>query len=219
LTAFVALLASSFAMYRRMAAAEKEVVQLRKIAGHLDIEDKRIFYAIAVENEYYDITNSWRWRIFLPPGFCYILHFEIEGDQKYFDERQMWNEGNAWIDCTDHNEGIEGILRIALAKTANDHAYLVISFKSIDGEFKEGYNFEIPIEIFDHFTADSTATQFAFGNEVQQSEKLDKPIVLFETQDLSSNYSKRTKSNSDDLLPTFIIRLGKTKESPFKQHP
>jgi hypothetical protein len=52
----------------RLHKAEQELQVLRQETGHLTIEDRTKFHAVAVPM---DEPNTWRWRIFLPKGHRY----------------------------------------------------------------------------------------------------------------------------------------------------
>jgi hypothetical protein len=175
---FVALALTSEVMYRRMvaaeqktAAAEQEVKKLRDVAGYLKIEDKNLFYAIALDT-YYPLT--WRWRVYLPPGHKYSWNMFLG----LVPRDDPPKDGN--ITSTDgapRAVGEEFIVNLSIRKDPNNKWLLSFSYRSAEGSGTGGLTAPIPDDVMQ--TLDKIPTEVeCIGKGKAISLKLDKAVTL-----------------------------------------
>jgi hypothetical protein len=79
-------------LWREVGPAREEIKRLRAEVGHLSIDDPKKAYAIAVPTSEED---TWKWRIYLPPGRTYTLH-ERSGRQL---PQPSQHPGKTWFDA------------------------------------------------------------------------------------------------------------------------
>src|SRR5688500_3942876 len=77
-SAFGALVLSHVITSQRLRRTEDELIELRKEAGYLTIDDDARIHAVRLPTLE---ALEWRWRLYLPPGRSYGL-YALCGDQQ-----------------------------------------------------------------------------------------------------------------------------------------
>ena len=135
LTAIAAMAIVIAQLWREVGPLRAEVRRLRSEVGYLTIEDPTKAYAISVPTFE---ENSWRWRIFLPPGRMYALNersgrlpapSQHPGDE-WFDAVKRHGSGSS---SSGSNLSGEFTLEAKLIKQ-DDRWLLVTQFTKSDGD-------------------------------------------------------------------------------------
>ena len=166
---FVALVLTSVLMYRRMSLAERELVELRRIAGYYRVEDERLLYAATIE------TNdplSWGWRVYLPAGHKYTWHYysgEIppNGFPKNF---------GTFGDGATRTGAVEDVVYLSLRKNLNDQWVLNLMQESKGSKISTSS--DVTDEVVSQIRNAKGRTWECLGNGRSESRKVDGPIVL-----------------------------------------
>lgn len=136
LTTIIAMAIAITLLWREVAPLRQEVQRLRMETGYLTLDDPTKVHVISVPTFEED---TWKWRIYLPPGGTYTLH-ERSGR---LPPRSM-HPGDDWFDAliTDGSGSSssgsswrgEFTLEARLIKDGNDWV-LATQHKSTDGDF------------------------------------------------------------------------------------
>jgi hypothetical protein len=163
---FFALLLTSIVMYWRLSQSEKELKKLRDIAGYLNIEDKNLFYAIALES----IEDwTWRWRVYMPAGHKYYWNVYLGN----IPAHGLPSGSVGSIDGSPRDKENEAIINLSLRKDPENKWLLKLTTDD-----KGGMTIPVSDKIMNQFRTSVCVSQ-SIGIKKAESHKLDKPIIVF----------------------------------------
>lgn len=202
-TLCLALMISSFLMYRRMEKAEKENLILRREAGYLTVGDERLVHAVNLKT--YD-PFAWRWRFFVPPKHGFIVKAWC-GDIPATGMPKI--EGEVMS-----AEGVAGemVLNAVLRqnKAGKWEVYLTFRDQKLDdittGNVERHASIPLP-DVSAKIISEKSygTTSVIFGAEKTDSRSLDQPIVLLRHRFLLNG------SGMTEPMPGIIIWLEEKK--------
>ncbi len=197
-------------MYQRMTKAERQNAVLRKAAGYLVIDDKKLIHGLTVKT--YE-PNTWKWRLFVPKGHRFVV-------------RMAWgwvpDRGFPKGPSHDHPLGMDGEMtleaKLRETKSKDDWSLdLTWQDEKLDlekGAYVEGitcsYGTSVvcPSSFMKNYSDQLSCSGFGLdGTEIQN---VDQPVVL-----LRSRFSKKVAQGAWIMpagpSPGFVIWLEEQK--------
>jgi hypothetical protein len=198
-TLIIALALTSVLMYRRMADAERELVNLRNLVGFLKIDDENLFYVIALES---NEPWTWRWRVYLPAGYKYGWYL---GNGDISPDGKCNGTSSGVVDGSPVSKGTEAIVSIAIGKDLDDRWSLHLLCKATNGTYNRMTSGLIPDVIINKLKEMNVDEHI--GRAKTETRKLDKQIILLNFRSCEKISDRSWNISSPDPRPGIIAWL------------
>lgn len=200
----ICLALSHWQTSRQLATARRELRQLRDQAGHLTIEDRTKFHAVALDA---GEANTWQWRLFLPKGARYSWNLACEDIPRHspptraavsaFSNEPYWETDNEVLVTARLRETDDGSWTLSVSSRIGDSKHQM-----------SGASLVIPPAKIKWMSTVSTTDRRVLGSRGTAVADPEGPIILLQRR-AGKKQPDGSYGPSDEPAPGFMIWLSK----------